>query len=269
MNDRDELNDIPPMVPERDDVDTHLSNKKAQSQEIVRPSYYTQKVKVSTLPVRIMLTILTLVVGAGSYGAYYFYGIYESDLRQASLRIGDLEMALALAGESAEESDIDLMENINRTIEQYDLLWANWRNNNAQFDDIQGEIARLKMANEGQDETAATNSQAIAAANETLMTNETRLNSLNNEYNQLVQSVTTLNTSMDELSTMSGDLDAIKAALSSGDSTVLGLVGRLEYIEQSMESVNAHRLQINESLFRLQESIEALQRVSGVSSNGI
>ena len=269
MNDRDELHDIPPMVPERDDVDTHLSNKKAQSQEIVRPSYYTQKVKVSTLPVRIMLTILTLVVGAGSYGAYYFYGIYESDLRQASLRIGDLEMALALAGESAEESDNNLMENINRTIEQYDLLWANWRNNNAQFDDIQGEIARLKMANEGQDETTATNSQAIAVANETLMTNETRLNSLNNEYNQLVQSVTTLDTSMDELSTMSGDLEAIKAALSSGDSTVLGLVGRLEYIEQSMESVNAHRLQINESLFRLQENIEALQRVSGFSSNGI
>ena len=145
MNDHDELNDIPPMVPERDDVDTHLSNKKAQSQEIVRPNYYTQKVKVSTWPVRIMLAILTLVVGAGSYGAYYFYGIYQSELRQANLRISDLEMALALAGESAEESDNDLMENINRTIEQYDLLWANWRNNNAQFDDIQGEIARLKI----------------------------------------------------------------------------------------------------------------------------
>jgi prefoldin subunit 5 len=40
---------------------------------------------------------------------------------------------------------------------------------------------------------------------------------------------------------------------------VLGLVGRLEYLEQSMESVNAHRLQINETLFRLQENIEALQ----------
>jgi len=41
-------------------------------------------------------------------------------------------------------------------------------------------------------------------------------------------------------------------------------VGRLEYIEESMESVNAHRLQINESLYRLQESIEALQRVQSV-----
>jgi len=37
-------------------------------------------------------------------------------------------------------------------------------------------------------------------------------------------------------------------------------VGRVEYMEQSMESVNAHRLQINETLFRLQESVESLQR---------
>ena len=72
MNDQDDLHDIPPMVPERDDVDTHLSNKKAQDQEIVRPSYYTQKVKVSTWPVRILLTMLTLAAGAGGYGAYYF-----------------------------------------------------------------------------------------------------------------------------------------------------------------------------------------------------
>jgi len=269
MNDQDDLHDIPPMVPERDDVDTHLSNKKAQDQEIVRPSYYTQKVKVSPWPVRILLTILTLADGAGGYGAYYFYEIYQSDLRQANLRISDLEMALALAGESAEESDNNLMDNINRTIEQYDLLWANWRNNNAQFDDIAGEIARLKMANEGQDEATATNSQAIAAANETLMANETRLNGLNNDYSQLAQSVTALNSNMDELGNMRDDLEGIRAALNSGDSTVLGLVGRLEYIEQSMESVNAHRLQINESLFRLQENIEALQRASDIPSSGI
>ena len=169
-----------------------------------------------------------------------------------------------LAGESAEESDNDLMENINRTIEQYDLLWANWRANNKQFDDIAGEISRLKIANEGQDETAENNSKAIALVNETLITSETQINSLTSSYDQLVGDLSNLDASVNELGTLREDLETIRQALNSGDSTVLGLAGRLEYIEQSMESVNAHRLQIHESLFRLQENIEALQRPGGL-----
>ena len=264
MKEKNELGDIPPLVPERDDVASHLNDKRAQSQEIVRPNYYTERVKVSSWPVRIMLTILTLVAAGGSYAGYYFYGKYQTDLRQANLRIGDLEVALALAGESAEESDNDLMENINRTIEQYDLLWANWRANNKQFDDIAGEISRLKITNEGQDETAESNSKAIALVNESMLSSDTQITSLINNYNQLLGSLNSLNVSVDELGTLRGDLESIRQALNSGDSTVLGLAGRVEYIEQSMESVNAHRLQINESLFRLQENIEALQRPRGL-----
>ena len=264
MNKDDDLNDIPPLVPERDDVASHLSDKRAQNQEIVRPNYYTEKVKVSSWPVRIMLTILTLVAAGGSYAGYYFYDKYQTDLRQANLRLGDLEVALALAGESAEESDNDLMENINRTIEQYDLLWANWRANNKQFDDIAGEISRLKITNEGQDETTESNSKAIALVNESMLSSDTQITSLTNNYNQLMGSFSSLNASVDELGTLRGDLESIRQALNSGDSTVLGLAGRVEYIEQSMESVNAHRLQINESLFRLQENIEALQRSGGL-----
>lgn len=264
MKEKNELGDIPPLVPERDDVASHLNDKRAQNQEIVRPNYYTERVKVSSWPVRIMLTILTLVAAGGSYAGYYFYGKYQTDLRQANLRIGDLEVALALAGESAEESDNDLMENINRTIEQYDLLWANWRANNKQFDDIAGEISRLKITNEGQDETAESNSKAIALVNESMLSSDTQITSLINNYNQLLGSLNSLNVSVDELGTLRGDLESIRQALNSGDSTVLGLAGRVEYIEQSMESVNAHRLQINESLFRLQENIEALQRPRGL-----
>ena len=264
MKEKNELGDIPPLVPERDDVASHLNDKRAQIQEIVRPNYYTERVKVSSWPVRIMLTILTLVAAGGSYAGYYFYGKYQTDLRQANLRIGDLEVALALAGESAEESDNDLMENINRTIEQYDLLWANWRANNKQFDDIAGEISRLKITNEGQDETAESNSKAIALVNESMLSSDTQITGLINNYNQLLGSLNSLNVSVDELGTLRGDLESIRQALNSGDSTVLGLAGRVEYIEQSMESVNAHRLQINESLFRLQENIEALQRPRGL-----
>ncbi|HAU24079.1 MAG TPA: hypothetical protein DCX09_05305 [Gammaproteobacteria bacterium] len=169
-------------------------------------------------------------------------------------------MRLALVDESAAESDSNLMENIEKTIEQYDLLWANWRANNRTFEEFQGEIARLKLANEGQDEATANNSQQLASTNEALMASDTRVNALIDDMSRVMDLVNGLNGSVSELGTMRSDLESIRQALNSGDSTVLGLVGRLEYLEQSMESVNAHRLQINETLFRLQENIEALQR---------
>lgn len=261
-NSDDDLGKLPPMVPDRDDVDSHISNRRGQDNDIVRPGYYAEKVKVSTWPVRFMLLLLTCAAGAGGYAGYYFYGEYKTDLRRAELRISDLETRLALAGESSDETDNTLMENIEKTIEQYDLLWANWRNNNRTFDEFKGEVARLKLVNEGQDETTANNSQLIAAADVKVTATQTRVNSLTADYNQLNQSVATMNANIEDLAALRGDIEAIRVALNSGDSTVLGLVGRLEYIEESLESVNAHRLQVNESLFRFQENIEALQRAT-------
>ena len=104
------------------------------------------------------------------------------------------------------------------------------------------------------------NTQVLSTANQTLTETQVRVNSVTNELNILSESVAAMDQEMAGLAAMRGDLDAVRDALNSGDSTVLGLVGRLEYMEQSMESVNAHRLQINETLFRLQENIEALQR---------
>ena len=68
MDHKDELKDIPPMIPDRDDVDSHLSNRRSQKDEIVRPSYYAERVTVSTWPVRVVLAMLCLVAGGGAYG---------------------------------------------------------------------------------------------------------------------------------------------------------------------------------------------------------
>lgn len=260
MDRSDELQDIPPMIPDRDDVDSHLSNRRSQKDEIVRPSYYTERVTVSSWPVRILLTLLFLIAGGGSYGAFYFYELYQTNLRRADLRIGDLELRLALVDETAAESDSNLMENIEKTIEQYDLLWANWRANNRDFEEFKGEIARLKLANEGQDEATAYNMAQIAQTNESLVSADSRLNAMGNDLSQIAASLDSIRGTVAGLGSVRGDLETIRQALNSGDSTVLGLVGRLEYMEQSMESVNAHRLQINETLYRLQESLESLQR---------
>lgn len=260
MKDKDELRNIPPLVPDRDDVASHLSNKRSGSQDIVRSRYKTEKVKVSTWPVRIMLTLITLVLGAAGYGAYYMYGVYEYDLRQADLRIGDLERRLALVGDSAEESTLNIIERLDFNFSEIDKLWAARRTINTTIEDVQSELAKLALVNTGQDESIATASQQVAASNEASMANATRINALNTELTRLTASVTALNAEMDNLDSLRGDIASIQQALNSGDSTVLGLVGRVEYMEESMESVNAHRLQVNESLFRLQQNIETLQR---------
>ena len=261
MRDNDDLTDIPPLVPDRDDVNTHRSNKRAQSREIVRPTRSTTTVRGgASWPVRILLLLLTVAAAGGGYGAYYFYDVYQTDLRRANLRISDLETRLNIVDQSATETDNSLMEDINKTIEQYDLLWANWRNNNRQFEEIQSEIARLKMVNEGQDEATANNSRQLAQNAEAIGQANARLNTLGNELASLEQTVTGLDADMTELASMRGDLESIRQSLNSGDSTIGGLIGRIEDMEQSMESVNAHRLQINESLYRLQERVESLQR---------
>jgi chromosome segregation ATPase len=264
MTDNHDLGNIPPIVPDRDDVDTHRSNKRAQGQDIVRPGYYAEKVKVSTWPVRILLTLIVFTMGGASYGAYLMYGEYLNESEQTELRIADLERRLALAGESTEESAFNMFERMDFNFSEIDKLWAARRVINGSVADLQSEIAKIGLVNEGQNETTATNSQQIASSNQAVMVAETKINALNTDIAAIMQSVNGLNTSVQELDAMRGDLSSIRQSLNSGDSTVLGLVGRLEYIEESMESVNAHRLQINESLFRLQENLEALQVSSGI-----
>ena len=72
MRDTEELTDIPPIVPSRDDVDTYQQSRRGQSREIVRPTMAKQK--VSTWPVRIMLTVLTCaVLGAGAADVLFLW----------------------------------------------------------------------------------------------------------------------------------------------------------------------------------------------------
>ena len=264
MRENKDIGKIPPIVPDRDDVDTHRSNKRAQGRDIVRSNYNAEMVKVSTWPVRIMLMLTVLVMAGAAYGGYVLYQENLDVLAQAELRIADLERRLALAGDSADESTLNMMDRMDFNFSEIDKLWAARRVINSSLEDLQSEIAKIGLVNVGQDEAAAANSQQIAASNQSVMAAETKINALNTDVAALTETVSVLNSSVQALDAIRGDLATIRQSLNSGDSTVLGLVGRLEYIEESMESVNAHRLQINESLFRLQENIEALQISSGI-----
>ena len=269
MNENDELGNIPPMVPDRDDVDSHLTNKKAQHQEIVRGAYYTEKVKVSTWQVRFMLTIIILAMLAAGYGGYYLYGEYQFDMRQADLRISDLERRLSLAGDSAEDSALNIIQRMDFNFTEIDKLWAARRVINRALEDVQSALAKLALVNEGQDEVVANNSAQIANTNRSQTVSDTRINAIIADFDQLTRSVANLNANVQELQGLRADMASIRQSLNSGDSNVLGLLGRLEYIEESMESVNANRQQVNESLLRIQQSIGSLPRSINSQGSGI
>jgi chromosome segregation ATPase len=258
MRDSDELTDIPPIVPSRDDVTTHQQARRGQSQEIVRPTLAQQK--VSTWPVRIALLALALaMLGAGGM-AYNFYGQYQDELRQADLRISDLERRLSLVGAENEDSVVNIQETLDFHFSEIDKLWAARNALRTEAQDIRGELSRLELANEGQDEVVANLAQQVDGANTQINAGSARVNTLVGEMDQLTQQLTEMDASLANLASLRTELQSVQTALNSGDSNLLGVIGRLEYLEGSMESVNAHRLQINETLFRLQENLEAIQR---------
>jgi len=263
MRDSDELTDIPPIVPSRDDVATHKQSRRGQSQEIVRPTMAQQK--VSTWPVRIMLVALTLAIGAAGAVAYNFYGEYQDELRQADLRLSDLERRLSLVGEENEDSVVNIQETLDFHFSEIDKLWAARNALRTEATDLRGELAKLVLVNEGQDEVAANLAQQVESTGSQLTASNSRISTLTGEMNELAQQLAEMDATMEGLASLRADLQSVQTALNSGDSNLLGVIGRLEYLEGSMESVNAHRLQINETLFRLQESLEAMQRQAAAS----
>ena len=236
---KEDLYNIPPMVPDPDHVDSHRSGRRARGQEIVPPppggrigggggrGVGAGSIGELSGGLQFLLAVLTIIALGGSAAAYYFYDQYQTDLRQTQLRLNDLERTLALTGEGAAEEAAQIMEKVEETIEQYDLLWANWRNNNQTIDDIRGEIARNELANQQ-------NHQAIQ------------------------QAITDMGGELGTLQGLQADMATMQQNVSSGEGGDQNLVERVETLEQV---VDTYRRQTNDSLFRLQEHLEELQRL--------
>jgi septation ring formation regulator EzrA len=257
-----DLSDIPPMIPELDDVDTHRSGRRAQGQDIVSASYAGAKYQSSTASGWLKGTLLIFFasLSCGGYLGYLAYEEASDGMETAKLRISDLERRLSFVGENAEESNLNLNERIDFNFTEIDKLWAARRVINGSLEDIQGGVARTELINGGQDESLTDLNKKLAQTSEEIVSFAASLNSAEIALSEVVLDVELLDESVNGLAKLRSDLELIRQSLNSGDSTVLGLAGRLEYMEESMESINAHRLQVNESLYRLQERLELIQR---------
>ena len=85
------------------------------------------------------------------------------------------------------------------------------------------------------------------------------INSLKSELEQVSASIASINTSLRSLENVAQDMANIRASLNNGDSTLVGLQDRMVNLEEAVESIDAFRLQINQTLSRLQQNIENVQ----------
>ena len=79
------------------------------------------------------------------------------------------------------------------------------------------------------------------------------------QVEQATASITRLNASMQNVQSVAQDMANIRASLNNGDSTLVGLQDRMANVEEAVESIDAYRLQVNQTILRLQDNIEAMQ----------
>ncbi len=258
MKDSDDLLDIPSMVPARDEVVHHQS--KRRQNDIVPPARYGETIKVSTWPVRIMLGLLTVALGGGAYLGYTVNQQNLSALDQANRRLEDLESRLALVGDSAEETTANVIERLDFNFSEIDKLWAARNATNGNVNELTGRVAVLEDASKGHTETTETLAQLISRNTNQMQDGFEEINRLKADLEQANASLAQVSAGLQSVQNVAQDMANIRASLTNGDNTLVGLQDRMSNVEEAVESIDAYRLQVNQTIIRLQENIEAMQR---------
>jgi len=251
MSRKDQIDDIPSIVPERDEVASHRKMKRGNSIPVVE-----EVVTGTTGGVRFMLVILTLGLFATGGAGYYFYdqGLQMQDqLNSAQGRILQLQNRLNLVDESAEQQSMGLLERVDSNFEQIDLLWANYRNHTASLaelnrfmEDAKGTITSIEGVISG-------HSKSLNEATAQLATMQIRLETI-------TSNIAGMDDLDQQLSSILTDLNGVKTNVASLQN---GLVSRVNSTEQDIESINVYRLQLNQTLDTIQSRISELQQRVG------
>lgn len=257
------------IVPERDELVTHSKKKRGNSMSSSTGTQITSIAGISS-SVKLLLAVLSMGLLASAGGAYYFY---DKDLQtQVSLdrsndRIAQLENRLNLVDEAAEQSSMGLLERVDFNFSEIDKLWAA---RNALRSDVGG----LNNSVEGQSENisqietvVANQASMINQQAAGLDQNEQIIETIRNQLNGLNASVAGLNNLNinQQLSGINNDLETLKSSLALEGS---GLDDRVNINEQDIESINLYRLNLNQTLNSIQQSISELEeRVAAMSTN--
>jgi archaellum component FlaC len=258
--DNDMLDDIPSLVPERDELRTHRKPKRGTaatgSGAGAGSAYVHHEVGGGRTSGAVITMISFLFIGllATGAGAYYFYTQAEAtkaELLTMTARIGQLENHLSLVDQATEQSSLDLVERVNFNFGEIDKLWAARNTLRTEVGEMKTGLTAVQATTKDMKAVVDSHTQAIEK-NVTAV--QARIDEINRNFagmDDLGQQLTLLN----------ADLNRVKTSMTAVQEDV---TSRLNSFEQDIESINIYRLQVNQTITTLQDSVNRLQqRVGG------
>jgi len=258
--DNDILEDIPSIVPERDELRTHRKPKRGTSATGsgagAGAAYASHDAGGGRTSGGVITMISILFIGMLATGGagYFFYTESEAtkaELLAATARIGQLENHLNLVDQAAEQSSMDLVERVNFNFTEIDKLWAA-RNT------LRTEVGEMKTGLTAVQATAKDLQTTVDSHSQTIERNVTAMQARIDEINQNFAGMDDLG---QQLTLLNADLNRVKTSMAAVQEDV---TSRLNAFEQDIESINIYRLQVNQTITTLQDSVNRLQqRVGG------
>jgi archaellum component FlaC len=260
--DNDILDDIPSIVPERDELATHSKRKRGTSATGsgagMRSSGYTPEYAGGRTSGAVVTMISILFIGMLGTGAagYFFYTEAEATkaaLMATTARIGQLENHLSLVDQATEQSSMDLVERVNFNFSEIDKLWAARNTLRTEVGEIKTGLTAVQATTKDLQATVGSHSEAI---DKNLVAVQARLDEINRNF-------AGMDNLGEQLTLLNADLNRVKTSMSGVQDNVSA---RLNTFEQDIESINIYRLQVNQTITTLQENLNRLQqRVGGTT----
>ena len=198
------------------------------------------------------LTILFLGLVVTGGAGFYFYQqteLAKAELINSNNRITQLESRLNMVDETTSQSSLGLMEKVDFNFSEVDKLWAARNALKTEVETLTATVTALKNTSTALE--TATTSQAS-----TLNNLNNQITTISNRLEQINQNFSGMSNLGSQLTTINADLNRVKTSMAAIED---GVGDRLTTAEQDIESINVFRLQINQTLTNLQDSINRLQ----------
>jgi len=251
MSRDDEPEDIPSIVPTRDDDEVPAAVPRSTAGRGATPRAGASRAGARTAPasggssvfLRLVATVSLVVAAVACAWAWQL----EERLTQTGFqleryeeRIGELEARLSDTDEGLSQNTAAMAVKIKELYSEVDKLWASaWRRNKARLDEIEG-------TNSNQGESIAALKKDVAAANSDLA----RLKGVTGDLERL----------MANAKANQAQVERVADTLNRLDLEMNRLAKRVEANEGWVESINAFRRQVNASISQLEGSVRTLQQ---------